>query len=325
MERFEYVKIPADPSINLSVRTAEAGWAGDQLPEILRAEFAGGGVSEQAIREHAHRHLGEQAGALDVDAFRAAVADGSVETFALVHPCEEESHEGVYAHMDECGLLKGLPRNERACSLASACGFDGAAFHGDVFVGRVRTKPEPMRNISFGLKDMSSDAQWLRRAPAANLAHKLEMARIDEAIEKNRRAQEAKHSGEGESGSAPSPDGDATPCLDDRERCFWWAQEGGEVEVRVPLPDGLRARDISVALAPTEVACDVRGSQEPPLLRVGRLHAPIRAGESTWEVRDADESDLAAGTRAGSRVLVLTLVKLDGSAHWPQLRATDKA
>lgn len=315
---YKYVRIPADDSLALDARRADAGWAGDQLPDILRAAFAGGSVSERAVREHAHRQLGEEAGGLDLGAFRAAVSDGSVETFALVHPSAETAHEGVYAYVDECGLLKGLPRNERACSLARACGLDGVAFHGDVFVGRVRTRPEPLRNASFGLADMASDAPWLRRAPADNAAYHRELAQVNEAVERSRRR--GRDGGIGaDPGAGAEAGGADAPCLDDRERTFWLAQQVGEAEVRVPLPDGLCARDLAVHLAPGSLRCEAKAGQL--LLLVRELHAPIKAEDSTWEVRNADESDAAAGARPGTRVLVLTLVKVDGGAHWPRLSA----
>ena len=43
---------------------------------------------------------------------------------------------GVTAYLDETGVLKGLPINTRASSIASLCGFEGVQLRGDVFVGR---------------------------------------------------------------------------------------------------------------------------------------------------------------------------------------------
>mmetsp|Transcript_19456 Transcript_19456/g.45455 ORF Transcript_19456/g.45455 Transcript_19456/m.45455 type:complete len:225 (+) Transcript_19456:102-776(+) len=223
--------------------------------------------------------------------------------------------------MDECGLLKGLERNSRACSLAQACGFDGASFHGDVFIGRVRSRPEPTRNASFELADMSSDVSWLRRAPADNAAWKMEMVRINEALEKNAlRQQQARTEQPGGGGEEDDGDGDGAgdaPCLDDRERAFWWAQAGEELEVRVPLPEGVRAKELQVTLQVSQIACAIKGRAEL-LIRVAALHAPIWPDESTWEVQETDGSD--AGS-PGSRMLVLTLVKAT-DAHWPRLRSS---
>jgi hypothetical protein len=262
-DTFAYLLVPAQAGDALCVRHGEGGWAGDQLPELVKPHFAAGSVSEGAVREHAHRHLGEQAGGLDVAAFSAAVAHGSVETFPLVHPSVENEYAGVYLYMDECGLLKGLPRNERACSLAQACGFDGATFHGDVFCGRVRTRPEPARNAPFELADMSSDALWLKRAPADNAAFSLEMERINEALEKNRVQQQARAEQAGGGGGEEDGDGAGdgagdAPCLDDRERAFWWSQAGDELEVRVPLPEGVRAKELQISLAPKCLRAEVK-------------------------------------------------------------------
>ena len=44
------------------------------------------------------------------------------------------------ASESQVGLLKRLPPNPRAGELARACGFDGAAFYGDVFLARTATQ-----------------------------------------------------------------------------------------------------------------------------------------------------------------------------------------
>jgi hypothetical protein len=313
------VLIPAETDEPLALRHGEAGWAGDQLPELVKPSFAGGAVSERTVREEAARALGKRAGALDVGAFRAAVEAGAVETFALVRPCAENGHEGIYAYMDECGLLKGLPRNERACLLAAACGFDNSSFRGDVFIGRVRTQPEPMRNAHFTLLDITSDEPWLRRAAADNAAYELEMARVNDAIERNRASRAEAQAADEPAGA----DAEGATSEDDQRRVFWWAQRAdGELEVRVPLAAGVRAKDLAVQIGASALGVALRGAEAKPQLRIGTLHAQIRADELSWELRDAEASDVgAAGARPDARVLALTLVKVDGDAHWPALSA----
>lgn len=59
-------------------------------------------------------------------------------------------------------MLKQLPRNLRAGSLAATCGFHGADFFGDVFVGRTKCQPAPMHNIDFTQKELDSSAPWIK-------------------------------------------------------------------------------------------------------------------------------------------------------------------
>ena len=42
------------------------------------------------------------------------------------------------------------------------------SFFGDVFVGRVRTVPSPMRNVDFGVADLDSSSAWVKSAPEEN-------------------------------------------------------------------------------------------------------------------------------------------------------------
>jgi hypothetical protein len=67
----------------------------------------------------------------------SVAAQGSVETFCLVHPADTNNYIGVYIYLDELGLLKKLQVNDRATAIAAACGYTPPPiFYGDVFWGR---------------------------------------------------------------------------------------------------------------------------------------------------------------------------------------------
>mgnify|MGYP005857209465 CR=1 FL=1 len=109
----------------------------------------------------------------------AVAAQGSVETFPLVHPADTNNYMGVYIYLDEVGLLKKLPPNARATSIAVACGYSPPPkFYGDVFIGRVQTKPH-LTNIDFAAgKDTDSNAAWMQRAVAENFAWQQELNKV---------------------------------------------------------------------------------------------------------------------------------------------------
>jgi hypothetical protein len=130
--RFRYVKIPSDANHSIEEHeaapdTTSAG--GDQLPDLLRNVFAAAGgvpVDAQLARAEAARQLGaEQAAGLSTERIVAAAGAGKTETFALVHPSSTNGHRGVYLYVDEAGMLKDMPRNERAADLAARCGTAG--------------------------------------------------------------------------------------------------------------------------------------------------------------------------------------------------------
>ena len=97
-------------------------------------------------------------------------SQGSVETFPLVHPSSTNNNRGVYVYLDEVGMLRRLPPNLRASGFARACGYSPApSFYGDVFVGRVETKPA-IRNVDFVVgEDTDLSAEWVKRAVRENV------------------------------------------------------------------------------------------------------------------------------------------------------------
>ena len=155
------VKIPCDDDEAFEAREMVVGAeeTGDALPEALRSSFAGGGVVDaERARAEAVRSLGERGKSLTAEAIVKTTEGGSTETFALVRPSAANAWRGVYLYLDEVGMLKNLPPNRRANRLAMECGFDGVQFYGDMYIGRVQTKPEPMRSVDFELSDLDSSA-----------------------------------------------------------------------------------------------------------------------------------------------------------------------
>ena len=190
--RFKYVFIPADESIPVEEREGIA--VGSAL---LRPHFLGGGslVDADAARREAERHLGpEKAARLSPDRLVAATESGSTETFALVHPASTNGYRGVYLYTDECGKLKSLPENPRALELAQRCGIDVRhPFHGDAFVGAVKTSPPPMRNVSFTEHELDPGSPWMLIAPAENAVYAETFREFMSAVEGKATREELEH------------------------------------------------------------------------------------------------------------------------------------
>ena len=197
--RFKYVFIPADESIPVEEREgiAVGSAGGDILVDLLRPHFLGGGslVDADAARREAERHLGpEKAARLSPDRLVAATESGSTETFALVHPASTNGYRGVYLYTDECGKLKSLPENPRALELAQRCGIDVRhPFHGDAFVGAVKTSPPPMRNVSFTQHELDPGSPWMLIAPAENAVYAETFREFMSAVEGKATREELEH------------------------------------------------------------------------------------------------------------------------------------
>ena len=163
----------------------------------MRPHFLGGGslVDADAARREAERHLGpEKAARLSPDRLVAATESGSTETFALVHPASTNGYRGVYLYTDECGKLKSLPENPRALELAQRCGIDVRhPFHGDAFVGAVKTSPPPMRNVSFTEHELDPGSPWMLIAPAENAVYAETFREFMSAVEGKATREELEH------------------------------------------------------------------------------------------------------------------------------------
>lgn len=293
--RFTYVKIPCDDDEALEERTLTIGEGqpGDALPAALRTAFAGGGeVDAEKAKAEAVRALGARGMGISSEAIARETAGGSTETFALVRPSEANGWRGVYLYLDEVGMLKGLPINRRAGRLAQECGFDGVNFHGDMFIGRVQTKPEPMRSVDFPLSDLDSSAQWMRMATMENVEYSEGLKELEAAMGKNGGLEKINMTGDA---CNVASTGNGMPS--GKGVNYRWSQTEDEVEVSVDVAPGTVSKSVRVLFKPSqfivkvndEVVCDLSG-----------LHAPIRPDECTWTM-GADEVCVSLAKRDDER------------------------
>uniref|UniRef100_A0A7S3S9T9 Uncharacterized protein n=1 Tax=Emiliania huxleyi TaxID=2903 RepID=A0A7S3S9T9_EMIHU len=146
---FTFVRIPAEPTVAVSLESAAApSGGGDVLPGLLAPRFADDGVMDDATvaRETAGRLRNMVAGGAPgaAEALRAPSAEtvqklaagGACEAYPLAQPSAANGWVGVRLYIDEVGALRSRPRNARAEALALAAGLSGLAIHGDVYVSR---------------------------------------------------------------------------------------------------------------------------------------------------------------------------------------------
>ena len=290
-----YVRIPCDDAEAFVEETLTIGetQAGDALPDALRRRFAGGGeVDADKARAEAVRSLGERGAGISKEAIVRETEGGSTETFALVRPSETNGWCGVYLYLDEVGMLKGLPPNRRAEGLSRECGFDGVNFYGDMFIGRVRTKPEPMRSVDFQLKDLDSSATWMRAATMENVEYSKGLKELEDAMNKNGGMEKINMSGD----DAVASGGNGMPRgASDNYR---WSQTEDEVDVDVDVPPGTIAKAVRVQFSSSRFIVKVN---DEIICDVDDLHNACRPDESTWTM-GADEVCVSLAKRDEGRV-----------------------
>ena len=273
MRTLKYVKIPCDDSEPFEEMEVMVGVeeVGDALPALLKREFAGGGEVDAAkARAEAMRTLGEQGAGISTEALMRETEGGSTETFALVRPSDANGFCGVYLYLDEVGMLKGLPSNRRADRLAVECGFHGVNFYGDMFIGRVQTKPEPMRSVDFPLSDLDSSAKWMRMATMENVEYNKGLKELESAMARNGGMETIKMGGAPDaSESMPTGQGDG----------YRWNQTEDEVEVSVDVPPGTTSKMVKVLFKSKQFIVKVN---DEIVCDVSNLYANVRPDECTW-------------------------------------------
>uniref|UniRef100_A0A7S0VYS5 CS domain-containing protein n=1 Tax=Hemiselmis tepida TaxID=464990 RepID=A0A7S0VYS5_9CRYP len=260
---FSYVKIPADESKPYELIKTKGYVAEDCMLTLMKPMFAGGAIDTETAKKTALAQMGSDVSTMGLNHLGDAAVGGVVETFALVRPCRSNDHCGVYIYLDEVGMLKQLPPNPRARSLAAACSFHGADFFGDVFVGRTKCQPAPMRNIDFTLADMDSSSPWLKRASAENYDYGLGMAEIRDTIN----AQNP--------GGAPEAEDESTV---KEEEGFTWSQSEEDVEICLEVGEGVKAGAVKAQFKPQSLAVTVGGEKRIDV----ELYDKVRPDDCNW-------------------------------------------
>mmetsp|Transcript_4396 Transcript_4396/g.9509 ORF Transcript_4396/g.9509 Transcript_4396/m.9509 type:complete len:391 (+) Transcript_4396:38-1210(+) len=256
-EGIKFVYIPHDTSlpmstINLPKRLVDAlGPSGDIIPTYVRSFFADGkSIDEALFKEQAAKQnliggdinkfasecnenneekssiANHPSAKLTSAALTSASSGGSVETFPLVRPSSTNHNQGVYIYLDEVGLLKHLPNNKRASTLAQQCGYHPAPnFYGDVFVGRVSSN-NVLHNIDIEKEDIiDTTKEWIVRAPHENVAWQ---QTINEVTGRKGESQPNHAGTEGVGVQVESKDGE-------KGCSYLWIQNEEEVEITVYL------------------------------------------------------------------------------------------
>lgn len=250
-ETVSYVYIPHDTSkemreMKLKVYE-EYSRAGDLMPDNLKQLF---GVIDKAnvdltlFHEQAAQHLSTEGAPSTISdaTMRKLAEEGQVETFCLVKPVPSNKHTSINIYLDEVGMLKRLPLNSRASNIAAKAGFNPAPdFYGDIFIGRVSTKPR-VTNVDFKLGlDTAPDAEWLKNAMMGNLEYQTAMNQI---TGKN----EVQPPKAGEDGIAKDEEG------------YQWTQTDEEVEIVVNISEkSTTTKQIKVDFRPAFVHIKIRG------------------------------------------------------------------
>jgi len=299
-----FVYIPQDESKAMATLQLPADFRannpGDAIPKYVQSFFADSKtIDTNLLKEQATKQFagGGQLKGVDPEkistaAMQSVTAQGSVETFPLVHPADTNRYTGVYIYLDEVGLLKNLPQNKRASQMAATCGYHPPPlFYGDVFVGRCQTRPV-MTNTDFEAPvDTSATAEWMQRAVSENLAW-----------------QQAMNVATGKPSGTTQPNVKGTEGEEVTEDSYVWTQTEEEVEMRVQQDDKsiMEKAKLKVKFQTKSVKVEYDGR----VLVDVTLYGKVDMDGCTWTLDD------------GGKTLVVTCEKQDDGQMWPRIQLT---
>jgi len=321
-EEVSFVHIPTDESIPMKELKFKVNQndvqnnKGDLLLEYLKPFFSAMSktVDLSLLKDQATQQFGtEGAPAISQDALKKVAQQGQVESFTLVHPIPSNKFTGVNLYLDEVGMLKRLPRNKRGSDIALQAGFAPAPqFYGDLFIGRIKTKPT-IKNINFNIgQDTSPDTEWLKRATMENLEYQTEMNRI---------------TGKSDQVQAPIDGQDGIAKLE-QGGLYSWTQTDEEIEVvvSVGVPPSMKKEEVDDTSTPSQPPLTIKevkasglkvkfGSKKITVIFQGKelldlkLYASIDSCMGTWT--------LEYNEKKGTSV-VITCEKID-EVSWPRI------
>lgn len=301
-EDLTFVLVPSNESLpmkEVAIRVPTLSRTGDVLLEELKPfiKALSKKVDLNLLKNQAVKTLGStNVPNVSEQALMEVADQGNVEVFPLVKPMESNKFVGVNIYLDEVGMLKRLPLNKRAASFAVQAGFNPApSFYGDIFLGRITTKPV-LKNLNFKLgMDTSSDAAWLKAATMQNLEYQTQMNQITGR-------HEIQPSLDGENGVAKDEEG------------YSWTQTEEEIEIVVPLksdqgeslsPKEVKTIGLSVKFFSTRLSVVFGKSEILSIL----FFANVEPDGCTWTLE---------GNEMGTTNLIITCEKSD-SISWPRV------
>eukprot|EP01024_Parvocaulis_polyphysoides_P031106 TRINITY_DN28197_c1_g1_i1.p1 TRINITY_DN28197_c1_g1~~TRINITY_DN28197_c1_g1_i1.p1 ORF type:complete len:301 (-),score=45.16 TRINITY_DN28197_c1_g1_i1:233-1135(-) len=92
----------------------------------------------------------------------------AVESVNLLSNTPSNKFIGINMYVDDEGLIKGLPLNVRATSLAQTCGL-AIHVYGDAFLARFMDSDAEFERMDFTLSEVSSSAEWVQLAKKQQL------------------------------------------------------------------------------------------------------------------------------------------------------------
>jgi len=280
---FKYIYVPCESHKPIEEKTfsgvSELGK--DQFIDSVKEHFANvsfaSAIDRDLLKEQIMQHNPKAKDNLSSEVMSSIMNVTTVDIFPCLLPKRENGFRGVSVYIDDKGVSKKLPLNERATGLVRAAGFPEQAFHGDAFVSRVLDDElgDRWERQDFTQSDCSSDASWTKDAQAqrANSATRAEVDNFRSMM-----------SGGAESGPTTTLPNDAPSSVEGGTADYTWRDiDSEEIEVTFTKKAGTFAKkDVTVAFQPRHLHVAIAGKS----LFDGELSDSVDVQNCTWSMVD---------------------------------------
>jgi hypothetical protein len=313
---FKYVYIPADASCAMEELTMEIpeGKEMECLLDTLKEHFrsssgtVGSSAEQKAIFK---KQLEEQSGkVIDDSLMDIASRMQMVQPVALLPGGKATDWEHINLYVDDRGISKGLPRNDRACGLANECGAP-TDIVGDAFIARILDDDDRFERHDFTLAEVSSGAPWVKRAFELNIKKKQNVGDVQEQLRAMGAVNSAADSLNLQDALPEPTDPALLGAVDhDMKHMYAWSQEGEDVVVTAQVP---------AETSKADVRCDIKRQSmhlEVATLPEGSRVVVDGALELCFEVTTDECSWSILKNKDGTKRIEVTLTK-GKEMRWP--------
>ena len=230
----------------------------DHIKKNFNSQQATRSVEEQRDmqRDLLKKQIAEQGkDQVDSSMLEAALNIQMVQPVALLPGGTKTGFIHINMYVDDRGISKGLPKNERATGLSIECGMPSDV-SGDAYIGRCYDKEDDeFARHDFTLAECNSGAEWVKRARELNAEKQSNAASAQEMMEQMSGRPMMMDPLRGNGGEPKLSAGGAP--ADGKKHRYEWSQEGEDVVVTINVPPETQKGHVKVQFKPKALHVEV--------------------------------------------------------------------
>lgn len=276
---FKYIYVPCESHkpIEEKIFSGIAELGNDQFIEGVKKHFAnvGSAADKDVLKEQILQHNPQAKDNLSDEVMKSIMSVATVDIFPCVLPKKDNGFRGISVYIDDKGLSKKLPLNERVTGLVRTAGHAEQTFYGDAFIGRVFDDEvgDGWERHDFTESECSSDAVWIKDAQKQR-ANSATRAEVD-----NFRNQVGGGTNKMAAIPAPTPDEGST------EHYSWTDNDSEEIEVTFTKESGtFGKKDVRVTFKPKNLKVVIGGET----LLDSELNDHVVVDDCSWSIVDGN-------------------------------------